>query len=109
MTVSILKTHCQICRSLRLQHSVVVSRSQTRTLTQPPIQSPPGQNIQTMSSIGGHKMGSQHLDWVQALIYDVKSIQSQVSKIDNIEKAMNKMCTQIHDLEVNVGGHNYRS
>ena len=74
-----------------------------------PIQSPPGQNMQTVSSMGGHKMGSQHLDWVQALIYDVKSIQSQVSKIDNIEKAMNKMCTRIHDLEVNVGGHNYTS
>ena len=47
-------------------------------------------------------MSSQPPEWATMLINDVKAIKSQVSKIENIEKTMNKMCCQIHDLEVNV-------
>ena len=70
-----------------------------------PVQSPPGQPMQGVSTMvgGTPMMGSQPPDWAASLINDVKAIKSQVSKIDNIEKTMNKMCTQIHDLEVNVG------
>ena len=66
-----------------------------------PVQSPPVQAMPTMLG-GPPMMSSQPPEWATMLINDVKAIKSQVSKIENIEKTMNKMCCQIHDLEVNV-------
>ena len=53
-----------------------------------PVQSPPKQPMQGMSTMvgGTPMMGSQPPDWAASLIKDVKAIKSQVSKIDNIEK-----------------------
>lgn len=49
-------------------------------------------------------MGSQPPEWAIMLIKDVKSIKTQVSKIESIEKTLNMMSCQIKDLEVNVSG-----
>ena len=56
----------------------------------------------TMLSMPPPMMGNQPPDWAAQLINDVKSIKSQVSKIEQVQQTVNQICGRIKDLETNV-------
>ena len=66
------------------------------------MQSPPMGTIPGMIGTPTAAMTNQPPEWAAALINDVKTIKSKVSKIENIEAAINSMCGKIKELETNV-------
>ena len=47
-------------------------------------------------------MSTQPPDWATQLINDVRTIKTQVSKIEEVQQTVNQICVRIKDLETNV-------
>ena len=56
----------------------------------------------TMTSMPPPLMSTQPPDWATQLINDVRTIKTQVSKIEEVQQTVNQICVRIKDLETNV-------